>query len=405
MALLALVALATAACGKREDLGRTRVDTMDHRPAPPMDDPNSASRIAPSREPRDKSLALYVLALFGAGSFVAMTALSAARHRKVAMLERSFDVTKPLANGPAMVFGKVEAAGGEVALLVRIFQRGTEGYNKKWRHQWTERDREVQVSDFIVRTSRGERVRVEVTKDVELRDPLTKFESTSRTERIGIADVRAGDEVFVVGELSGVRSASNPYREGESLPVLRASRGSKLIISSEVPGAADSTVARGESRWAIGAAGWLVLWVLAFSPSYSTLLTGYRSIETVPVDVGQWRVWIKMKGRPGGWQYHYDVRARASDGRVLQDEISRTLYDEVLVGSVTRLPFIVSVLRPSVAQYGTAPMARQGSGAIGALGAIMLWLSYLTIRSLNLPWYRQRKVTHEGSGKLRETNT
>jgi hypothetical protein len=286
---------------------------------------------------------------------------------------------------------------------VRVRQRGTAGNNKGWSFTWTELDREVRAESFSVRTTQGQLVLIEVSKDVELRDPLTRIERYTEKERTHIAEVEDGDEVFAVGELSGVRASSGPYRDGEARPVLRAPRLSKMIISCEQPGEADSGRARFHFGWFVGTAAWMLFCATVVFGDFTTLSLGHRGVEAAPESVGQWRVWFKPKGRPGAWQYHYAVRARTSDGRLLEDEISRQLYDDVREGTVTRLPFIVSTLRPSVVQYGTAPVAYTGATAISAVGAFGLWFLYLSFSSMNLPWYRQRKVVQSGSGRLKDS--
>jgi hypothetical protein len=404
LASLALLLSLSAACAKREELGWTRVDAAAHPPAPPMDDPNSPSRIASDRaSPRNSRGAFWGLLVLATGSVALAMAAAGVRRWRIARLERAFDRDKPLANGPSVVFGTVESTEREAPLSVRVRQHGTEGYNKGWRYTWTEQDREVRAESFSVRTTQGQLVLIEVSKDVELRDPLTRIERYAETERTHIAEVEDGDEVFAVGELSGVRASSGPYRDGEARPVLRAPRLSKMIISCERPGEADGARARFHFGWLVATVTWMVFCTTVVFGNFATLMLGHSQIETTPESVGQWRVWVKPKGRPGGWQYHYAVRARTSDGRLVEDEISRQLYDEVLEGTVTRLPFIVSSLRSSVVQYGTVPLANVAAPSLAGLGAFGLSFLYLSFASMNLPWYRQRKVVESGSGRLKDS--
>jgi len=111
--------------------------------------------------------------------------------------------TVSLFEGARFVAGNVELAQGEkTAVRVTIKQEGEEKLNKgAYSHSWTEVERKIEAVPFYLRTTNGERVRVEPPTDVMLVDKLDQMEWSHPTKRRRRAELVAGEQAIIEGRL------------------------------------------------------------------------------------------------------------------------------------------------------------------------------------------------------------
>ena len=329
------------------------------------------------------------------------------QHRRRAELERSFDAKAPLRDGFAWVLGQVELEPGDrgPAIRVAITQRGRHWRGKNgWFHDWKETSREVSVRPFWVRRFDGSRVRVEPDEGVALHDALSRMQQSSQFDRVRFAELVPGEVVHVRGTLFGVsRAQDSAYRGGAPEPVLRPSRGTVMVVSTEPPGATSELRARHHKRWVLAAALLAVVVPMTVFPTATLLAFTGVPVTATPVATRHWQQWVKPKNSAGFWVQHYGVRAtRTLEGRtqVLADECGGTTFEGVQGGMFPELPFVVSRLSDDVVQFGYGPQLTDGRAALLALFAVVLALVYPIAALSGRPWYVQRRVIDTGAGQL-----
>lgn len=146
----------------------------------------------------------------------------------------------PLVDGARFVAGHVELAqDAKIAVRVTIKQEGEETKHKdSYSHQWTEIDREIEAVPFYLRTSHGDRIRVEPPNDVMLVDKLDQMEWQKQTQRRRRAELVPGEQAIIEGELRRDKDPelqnTSGYREtGARGWVMKPTKRRGMSISSE----------------------------------------------------------------------------------------------------------------------------------------------------------------------------
>lgn len=345
---------------------------------------------------------------FGVMTFVALAL--ALLHRRRARAERGFDPAAPLRDGSFVIAGVVEAAGTEPPVVVRIVQLGTEATTKHGTSQtWKERSREVAALPFLVRRDDGTRVRVEPDDRVVLHASLTRTERHDLTHRTRVATVAAGDRVHVHGELVGASRApgGGAYRGAAAMPVLRASRLGRLLVSSEPPGDTEAKLTRFHAWAAALLAGTFLSLSLIVAPAFQVLSLDGQVLAARPLETRAWQVWVKPKNSAGYWVWKYALRAeaRAPSGEViaLEDRCGQEVHDCTSRGGCRAVPFLVSRLAPSFHQIGTEPKLDGARPWILVLFGLVLGLMYPFATAEKRPWYARRGLVEMGNGSLQST--
>lgn len=108
-----------------------------------------------------------------------------------------------LHEGARFVRGQVEfSEGTNLAIRVTISQEGTQrAYKNGHTHTWTEIDRQIEALPFYVRTTNGDRIRVEPPVDVMLVDRLDQMEWLAPAFRRRRAELTSGEGAVVEGRL------------------------------------------------------------------------------------------------------------------------------------------------------------------------------------------------------------
>ncbi len=126
-----------------------------------------------------------------------------------------------------VLHGVVETDGGTPPIRVEIDQDGYHGL-------WTETARRTVAAAFTLRTAAGDRVRVEPDPHVLLVRPIDRTIERGK-QRTRVAELSAGDAVYVVGALEPATPAQGPYREDARPATLRPPARGQLTVSSAVP--------------------------------------------------------------------------------------------------------------------------------------------------------------------------
>ena len=356
------------------------------------------------------SAALATVAGFGfyAGMFAA-AALWSWVHRRRARVERSSDPRAALRDGPAVVFGTVEAPPGWSGPVIRvdIHQLGNEWQHKgAWHHTWREQHRTVNVRPFTLVRDDGVRVQVEPDARVVVHDLHDDIQRHGRTHRTRVCDIQPGERVHVSGDLVGASAAhasAGAYRQGGPLPTLRAPAVGRLVVSAEAPGATSLARERFHRKWAIAFLAVFAFLAAAVMPAY-LLLAATGEVESVtPTATDRWRTWHKPKNGRGYWVSHHAVQ-----GTFVRDGVTHTVSDEtgdgptgcVERGECARVPFVVSAVAPEWHQYGSDPHLTTGRVVLLVLFALTLAIAYPASTVSTRPWYLREKVHDTGTGRL-----
>ncbi len=364
------------------------------------------------------ALALNVAPL---GVMLAVALGLARRHRRRAEAELALDPRAPLVDGPAVVFGKVDADGGdpddtggggaEPVVTIRIHQAGKEWQSKgAWSHRWAETGRAVSARAFRLTRSDGTRVRVEpdeasvVIHDTMLVTERGRHAYASMRDRV--AQVRAGDDVHAYGELRGALALGDrsAYREAHKDPVLRAPQGSPMVIAHEPAGDTEKKRARFHTRAAAALVLGLGL-VVGLGWDYVRLVSTGQTVTVTPTHVATWQTWVKPKNQPGYWVTHHAVRGQTKlpgepTAITLDDACSAELYDCVRAGACTGVPFVVAGgSGASVTGVGEAGLERDRVVGMVLL-TLIAGLCYPIWAWSTRPWYVRKRLVESGSGRL-----
>ena len=330
-------------------------------------------------------------------------------HRRRARSEAALDRDAPLRDGPTVIFGVVELESddGEPAVQVQIHQAGSEASNKgNWSYSWSEVSREVRARPFLVRRKDGSVVRVEPDKRrIALKDALSRLIPGSDRKRTRIAELTAGEHVYVTGALRGVgQAAGSPYRGAPGSPRLLAPPFGTMLISTERPGATETQRARFHFGWALGLALMFTLINVLLIPSYHALVLDGVPVRVAPTATQHWREWVKPKNSSGYWQSHWrirgELRAPGATPTPLEDECAQQLYVDVKRGSDA--PFLVAEHAPWLHQVGFRPAIQIWTLILLLLGVSTVLVVYPATAVSTRPWYARKKVSNGGNGRLAE---
>ncbi len=353
-------------------------------------------------QPDNSNLIVGVFVLLSVGGLLSAAIAYTLVHRRRSLIERAYNRSAPLRNGEMVIFGKVETDDGQPGIVVQVDQQGKEWYHKgTWNHSWNEVSRSIRSRPFLLRTANGELIRVEPSQNVKIHDTLSKTVRHNDTQRSRLAEVSHGEEIHIYGTVAGVTGAiqQGAYRDPGSIPVMTAPRFGAMRISSEQPGESADKRMRFHRGWAVVLAIWLVFSLTVVHGNFVTLSLDGDVVMVVPQATRQWREWIKPKNSAGYWRYHYDVRGTA-DGDTFEDEVGFSLYSQINGGTVSKIPFLRSSLRPDVMQYGSEPMTNEGVSILSVIVALCLLSSYpLSVRA-SRPWYDKKKFNEGGAGRL-----
>ncbi len=301
----------------------------------------------------------------------------------------------PLRPGPAVIGGRVDDEGAEPAITIGIEQQGSERRNNgSWSHLWRESRREISVRPFyIVRTS-GERVRVEPDESVFLVDKLDGIEVRGVATRARTATLVADETVFACGTLTaGFDPKQGGYRDTGSALVLRPTRGSRMLISTEPLAQRHAAAARRDLGFA---AVMLAVLLLAHGVLFlrfdALALFGKRvDAEIIGVDTHR----EPSSSKSSSWEQHYVVYAAK-----LYDECSADFYRSAKAGTVQRAPFLVAGRFRQIGARPTESIETLRWFIVLSIGFLSLLVSlYRKMR----PWWDQPKVIDRGNGRLNES--
>lgn len=349
--------------------------------------------------------------LFGAlfyGGAISAAVFWAWWHRRRARAELACDPRAPLRDGPAVVFGTVEAPPGWAGAVVRIdiHQAGTEWQHKgAWHHAWREHRRDVNVRAFTVVRDDGVRVQVEPDPRVAVHDAHDDITRHGHNQRTRVSDIAPGERVHVSGDLSGAaaQGQGGAYRQGFALPTLRPPAVGRMVISAEPPGATSLARMRFHRNWAVGLAAALAFVCGVVMPEYVALSATGRVEWAAPTATDYWRTWHKPKNSAGYWVYHHAIQGTfARDGAAVTvgDETGDGPSSCVERGQCARVPFVVSSADPSWHQFGLDPHLTTGRVALLIIFALILGISYPASAVSTRPWYLRKKVNDGGNGML-----
>lgn len=346
---------------------------------------------------------LFYGAMFSCASFWVWS------HRRRALMEMASDPRAPLADGPAVVFGTVEAPPGWQGAVVRIdiHQLGTEWQHKgAWHHAWKEQRRDVLARPFVIVRDDGVRVQVEPDPRVVVHDAHDDITRHSRNQRTRVCDIAPGERVHVSGEVACATAAqahAGAYRQGQGMPVLRPPRVGRMVISAEAPGATSLARMRFHRNWAVALALVFAFVCAAVMPAYLVLATTGATEWVTPTATDYWRTWHKPKNSSGYWVYHHAIQ-----GAFVRDGATVTVGDETGDGpsrcvesrQCARVPFVVSTVDPSWHQFGVDPHLTTGRAVLLILFCLVLLIAYPASAVGSRPWYLRAKVNDTGSGML-----
>jgi hypothetical protein len=347
---------------------------------------------------------LWVFVYVPYGFMALVSGLFFVAYLRRARAERGFDPTRALRDGHAVVFGTVEAAPEGSGPFVRVEVHQRFDYPKKKR--WVEERRAVSLRPFVVVRDDGARVRVEPDLKAVLHDDLSRIEGDTGWLRTRVAELVAGERVYVTGTLSGASHAathgSGAYRSGALTPVLRPPWLGRMVISTEVPGKTAAKRMRVHRAWLIASVALFVVAFTVVTPTYQLLSYSHRVVWAHPHAVREWREWVKPKNGSGYWVYNYQVRGTYRDDRgvtrVVEADVREDAYTCTTEGRCARLPFVVSPLKPDVYQFGLVPTLHLGSFAalmVLCILSVAVWpVSVLASR----PWYARRRVIDPAEG-------
>lgn len=345
----------------------------------------------------DALVALFVALWLPAGTVLVVAGALWRAHRRRASQEASSIADGPLVDGPAVVQGTVETDGGP-AIVVAVTQRRITHKDKQGREhaRWTELRREVVASPFRVRLRDGRVVRVEPTRSVLLRDAIEAPEPVDEATRRRCIRLRAGEHAWVSGVLSGAgpRGTRSAYREGAPPAVLRSPRLSRMVVSTEPPGAYHAereSYHRGYFKGllvALAVVHVLVLWDVALQT-----LSG-RGVTLLIERTSTWDTWTKPKNQAGHFVRHCGVSGRAIPGDAPEEhEVSCAFHACAVRGACRTLPTRRALLTADLMREpGRAPTVHEVqvflAGIVGWVALVAYWIAARAA----LPWYAGGKV-------------
>lgn len=369
---------------------------------PPAIDPSSL-RPLDHLDP-GSSLFLAMLVLFSFLGLLAVALMLHTRYRRRARrAQAAFDPHAPLAPGEAVLYGAVEhARGEELAVRVEVTQGGTESESSgSWSHSWTERDRRVRVRPFYLRHASGRRIRVEPHEEVRLVDDMDGCIRVNLAERIRIAELTPGEQIFAHGVLvpspdPEQRPEGLGYRESAHGLALRPLHG-KMLLSSRPLG---DPYARRARRHGIAAILFAILFagcLLGQLPFWLRHFAGsLRTGEIVEKKV------VESKDDEGGIVHTYYLWIDLSHRkRVLTESVSQLLYRKLEVGH--RVPVLTVGRSLSHAQLGNGATIHLVVILVPLILSLIVWLVYSIAANRPVGWW-EAPLEEGGGGRLSESD-
>lgn len=294
--------------------------------------------------------------------------------------------------GQRMVRGKILATEGP-AVRVTITEMGTESESKnRWTTTWTEIERTVQTTPFVVETRSGRTVRVEPTSDVKLVDDLEPAVRTSRERRTRSAALKEGETAIVLGRIetsiaAGEHSAG--FREPPRALVMRPDAGSMMISTHglEAPLRLD---ARTRRNCAFVILATIVIAQLAAVRYHLALLDGHVAPAVVVS-----REQREVKDKKGS-HYESTIVYRVSEsGQEVRERVESRDYPTLTEGRT--IPVRVSPLMTSFGGSATEMGVVLFLPTLLEAGGILfcVWVVWTT-----RPWYERKKLRSTRSGRL-----
>lgn len=265
-------------------------------------------------------------------------------------------------------------------------------------NRWTETSREVTAKPFYLTLASGERMRVVPDQHVIPAELRARAEPIGPGERRRLAEVHAGDEVFVTGVLRrepDPTAETGGYRGGGTAPVLRRAHRQRMLISTDLP----------ERRFlqAAGFYGYVaVALTLAILMVQGALFLRFNLLhatgEPVIAEVVDLlhrapsqtaKVYARFWDRAAAATIHLDDRVDLATYAVLDAK-----------GAGAPVPFLLSPRNPELYQLGTEPRLHiwKATALLGLwIGGLLL---YRKIARRKLPWYTQRRlIERDGPGR------
>lgn len=347
------------------------------------------------------------LALLGGLFATAVFGEWRARRRAAALRRAVEGKLGPLAPGEAVLKGIIETDEPDGrAIAIELLQTGQNFQNKNGvSHAWTETARRVDARAFYLRLEDGRAVRVEPDQRVFVVDALDGVRRLEFNQRVRSAEVRRGDQVFVIGALvegyDPRAQVEGGYRgaKGKAL-VLRSPKGRAMLVSTEVPSERYVRREGFHGNWALGfALAFMLINGLAFG-KFLVLATSGTSVMASVAD----RTMQYHRQKNGGYySYHLQARYENVSGHMVtvEDEIHRNAFTDSEVAPGARVPFVVSTGSSRIAQIGTQPGVHAGAVVAAAFFSTMLALLYAVVVRATRPWYERKRVVEQGAGALR----
>lgn len=345
---------------------------------------------------------LYGLFLLGPLVLIALALLRSLPHRRRATAaEAAYREEAPLQPGLTTLFGTVEELppGAEHAVRVEIVQDGIDVSESSgaWSHRWVEKDRLVEVHPFYLRHASGRRVLVEPHREVLLVDEMDGVIRVNLCERVRVAELVPGEEVFAHGELQETpdpagEAPGGAYREAPRGLALRPPRDGRMLLSTEPLGERFMRQARLHTGFALAMGVALVLFHLVLAPYHLRAVGGSTVVGEV----------VKMhhhRTREG--DMHFEVGVSLPGGALVEDHVARGLYlalEEGAAVPVRRSPVLPSYL----SQVGPRATAHVAYGIVAGVLWLVLLLTYIYHARSGARWF-EGLLVESGPGRLEET--
>ena len=390
-------ALASAGCGERK-----HITEKDFLPIPGQPDESTLwsdrqivhnDRLAEGSAHRG----FFWAWLLPMGGSLAFAAFWERVHRERRKAEQELVADRTRKDGPAVIKGEVETDGGD-AITVEILQERTTFKDKQGNehHSWKERSRRVIARPFRVVLPGGESVRVEPDSRVLLRDKVEQPQQVDETHRKRNVRLRPREKVWVAGQLSGSGGGGGGavYRQAEPTAVMKPGRFTRMIVSTEAPGAYFKERAEHHRAWQKGL--WitmLIAQVVVFGGYTLQALSGRP--ERLPIErYRSWSVWVKPKNSPGRWVEHYAVDARRKDEKKAEEfEVSGAFHRCVEQRECQTLPVTSAWLTGGVLrQVGRGPSLHIMQAIFPGLVGWVVFIVYAIATRVSRPWYAGGKI-------------
>lgn len=414
--LLAASALALLACSREVEWQPLPPGVGSNAPAMqqlPFDPDQSAALDHDRVNPDTSATLAHLFVHVPYALMFAIAAFLAWHHSRRASMERASNPTAPLVDGPSVIYGTVESDPSWQGPVVRldIHQNGTEWSNKgTWHHQWREVSRTLNRRAFVVVRDDGARVLVEPDEQVTLHDEPDTVRHSINT-RTRVAAIEPGQRVHVSGHLVGSSlargDAGGAYRGGMGMPVLRAPRLGRMVISNERPGDPEHKRMRFHRGWAVAFALLFAFVASAVMPAFELLSLSNDLVWATPTAVRNWREWHKPKNSAGYWVYRWSVRSTWNDQgtvRTAEDDCGEAYFACVTEGRCRQVPYTVSTIAPSWHQIGMGPQLTVGRAIIMGLLCLVLLIAYPASAMSSRPWYQKKRVVEGGTGRLSQSH-